>query len=85
MPDYRAYVVGIDGHFVRVEFLHSHPDDAAAIEPNNSLTPTTLSYGTATGSWVGTRRKRSKAASVGKLRLLSPLLTTSPAAPLLSW
>jgi hypothetical protein len=37
MPDYRAYVVGIDGHFVRVEFLHSHPDDAAAIEAAKQL------------------------------------------------
>jgi hypothetical protein len=32
MPDYRAYIVGIDGHFIRVEFLHTYPDDATAIE-----------------------------------------------------
>jgi hypothetical protein len=33
--------------------------------PNNSLMATTLSFGTATDSWVGSPRKRSKAASVG--------------------
>jgi hypothetical protein len=49
MPDYRAYIVGIDGHF------------------NNSLAATTLSFGTATDSWVDYPRKRSKAASVGGL------------------
>jgi hypothetical protein len=34
MPDYRAYIVGIDGHFnsTITEFLHNHPDDTTAIE-----------------------------------------------------
>jgi hypothetical protein len=33
MADYRAYILGIDGHrFVWVEsFLSNHPDDAAAL------------------------------------------------------
>nr|HEV8011969.1 hypothetical protein [Bradyrhizobium sp.] len=33
MPDYRAYILGVDGHrFVFVEsFLSNHPDDAAAL------------------------------------------------------
>ena len=39
MLDYRAYIVGIDGHFnsVKSEFLHNHPDDAAAIEVAKTL------------------------------------------------
>jgi hypothetical protein len=39
MPDYRAYIVGIDGHFdfVRAGFLHNHPDDAIAIEAAKQL------------------------------------------------
>jgi hypothetical protein len=37
MPDYRAYIVGIDGHFARVEFLHSHLNDAAAIKAAKQL------------------------------------------------
>jgi hypothetical protein len=37
MPDYRAYIVGKDGHFASVEFLDSHPDDAAAIEAAKQL------------------------------------------------
>jgi hypothetical protein len=39
MPDYRAYIVGIDGHFnsMRAEFLHNHPDDATAIEAAKQL------------------------------------------------
>jgi hypothetical protein len=64
LPNYRAYIVGIDGHFdfVRAEFLHNHADDATAIgRPNNSLMTTTLSFGTATDSWVDSPRKRSKA------------------------
>jgi hypothetical protein len=34
MPDYRAYIVGIDGQFnsIITEFPHNHPDDATAIE-----------------------------------------------------
>jgi hypothetical protein len=32
MPDYRAYIIGIDGHFIRTEFLNRHADDTAAIE-----------------------------------------------------
>src|SRR6202022_1536183 len=35
--------------------------------PNNSSPATTLSFGTATDSWVDSPRKRSKAASVGGL------------------
>jgi hypothetical protein len=33
MPDYRAYILGIDGHrFVLVEgFLSNYPDDGAAL------------------------------------------------------
>ena len=39
MPDYRAYIVGIDATFksVRAEFLHNHPDDATAIEAAKQL------------------------------------------------
>jgi hypothetical protein len=39
MPDYRAYTVGIDGHFnsLKAEFLHNHPDDATAIEAAKQL------------------------------------------------
>ena len=39
MPGYRAYIVGIDGHFnsIRTEFLHNHPDDATAIEAAKQL------------------------------------------------
>jgi hypothetical protein len=39
LSDYRAYIVGIDGHFdfVRVKFLHNHPDDATAIEAAKQL------------------------------------------------
>jgi hypothetical protein len=39
MPDYRAYIVGIGGHFdsLRIEFLHNHPDDTAAIEAAKQL------------------------------------------------
>jgi hypothetical protein len=32
MPDYRAYIVGRDGHFIGAHFLRDHPDDATAIE-----------------------------------------------------
>jgi hypothetical protein len=32
MPDYRAYILNIDGHrFIRAEFLSNHPDDATAL------------------------------------------------------
>jgi hypothetical protein len=39
MPDYRAYIVGIDGHFnsIIAEFPHHHPDDATAIEAAKQL------------------------------------------------
>ena len=39
MPDYRAYVVGIDGQFnsIIAGFLHNHPDDATAIEAAKQL------------------------------------------------
>jgi hypothetical protein len=37
MPDYRAYIIGIDGHFLRAEFLSNHPDDATAIEAAEQL------------------------------------------------
>jgi hypothetical protein len=37
MPDYRAYIIGIDGHFTKVEFLHNHPDDATAIKAAEQL------------------------------------------------
>lgn len=37
MPDYRAYIIGEDGHFTRVEFLTDHADDAAAIEAVQQL------------------------------------------------
>jgi hypothetical protein len=39
MPDYRAYIVGIEGHFdsIRIEFLHNHPDDTTAIEAAKQL------------------------------------------------
>jgi hypothetical protein len=39
MPDYRAYIVGIDSPFdsVRTEFLYNHPDDATAIEAAKQL------------------------------------------------
>jgi len=39
LPDYRAYIVGIDRNFdfVRAEFLHNYPDDATAIEAAKRL------------------------------------------------
>jgi hypothetical protein len=39
MPDYRAYIVGVDGQFnsIIAEFLHNHPDDATAIEAAKQL------------------------------------------------
>jgi hypothetical protein len=39
LPNYRAYIVGIDSPFdsVRAEFLHNHPDDATAIEAAKQL------------------------------------------------
>jgi hypothetical protein len=39
MPNYRAYIIGIDGHFnsTRIEFLHNHPDDTTAIEAAKQL------------------------------------------------
>jgi len=40
MRDYRAYILGIDGHrFVRVkDFLSDYPDDAAALNAAKRLT-----------------------------------------------
>jgi hypothetical protein len=40
MRDYRAYILGIDGHrFIRVEeFLRDHPDDAAPMDAAKQLT-----------------------------------------------
>ena len=40
MRDYRAYILGIDGHrFIRVEdFLSNHLDDAAALNAAKQLT-----------------------------------------------
>jgi hypothetical protein len=39
MPNYRAYIVGIDGPFnsIKAEFRHNHPDDATAIEAAKEL------------------------------------------------
>jgi hypothetical protein len=39
VPDYRAYIVGIDGAFnsIRAEFLHNPPDDTTAIEAAKQL------------------------------------------------
>jgi hypothetical protein len=39
MPDYRAYIVGIDGSFnsIGAKFLHNRPDDATAIEAAKQL------------------------------------------------
>jgi hypothetical protein len=39
MPNYRAYIVGIDAPFnsILTEFLHNHPDDATAIEAAKQL------------------------------------------------
>jgi hypothetical protein len=39
MPDYRAYIVGIDGRFnsIITEFPHNHPDDTTAIEAAKQL------------------------------------------------
>jgi hypothetical protein len=31
MPDYRAYIIGIDGHFLRAELLVNLTDEAAAL------------------------------------------------------
>jgi hypothetical protein len=40
MRDYRAYILGFDGHrFIQVEaFLSDHPDDAAALKAAKLLT-----------------------------------------------
>ena len=53
MPDYRAYI--INGRFdsIRTEFLHLMMPPPLK-RPNNSLTATTLSFGTVTDSWAGT-------------------------------
>lgn len=39
MPDYRAYLIGVDGHrFIKAaHFLSDHPDDAAAIAAAKKL------------------------------------------------
>jgi hypothetical protein len=37
MPEYRAYIIGIDGHFIKAEFLSNHANDAAAIEAARQL------------------------------------------------
>ena len=39
MRDYRAYILGIDGHrFIKAsEFLSNHPDDAAAMKAAEQL------------------------------------------------
>jgi hypothetical protein len=39
MPDYRAYIVGIDGQFSSIitEFPHNYPDDTTAIEAAKQL------------------------------------------------
>jgi hypothetical protein len=48
--DYRAYVVGLDGHFLwSNEFLAPH-DEAAASMLNSTLMATTLSFGVAIAS-----------------------------------
>jgi len=56
MPEYRAYILGIDGHrYIRVaDFLSDHPDDATAMKAAEKacVMGTTLSYGTAVG-WSG--------------------------------
>jgi hypothetical protein len=37
MADYRAYIIGTDGHFIRVEYLSPHADDVSAIEAAKQL------------------------------------------------
>jgi hypothetical protein len=39
MPEYRAYILGIDGHrFIRAaDFLSDHPNDAAAMKAAEQL------------------------------------------------
>jgi hypothetical protein len=37
MPDYRAYIIGIEGRFIGAEVLSNHVDDAAAIEATKQL------------------------------------------------
>jgi hypothetical protein len=39
MPEYRAYILGIDGHrFIRAaDFLRDHPNDAAAMKAAERL------------------------------------------------
>jgi hypothetical protein len=39
MPEYRAYILGIDGHrFIRAaDFLSDHPNDAAAMKAAEEL------------------------------------------------
>ena len=37
MPDYRLFTIGIDGHFIKVDFLTNHADDATAIEAAKQL------------------------------------------------
>ena len=32
MPDYRAYIIGIDGRYIRAEFLNNHSDYATAMK-----------------------------------------------------
>jgi hypothetical protein len=59
MPNYRAYVVGDDGHFYKSVAL-DEPDDAAAITAaKHWLTVTMLSCGSVTARSPNWRRKNS--------------------------
>ena len=61
MHQYRVYVIGLDGRFIKSIDL-SCADDSAAIEaPNNSSTATTSSFGSRTAKWRGSVASRSKA------------------------
>jgi hypothetical protein len=44
MPDYRAYIIGIDGHFIRAEFLKNHPDDATAMDAAKQRVYSTMAF-----------------------------------------
>ena len=71
VPDYRAYIVGMAGPSIPLapNFCTTTLTTPAPLRrPNNSFMTTTLSFGTVTDSWVGSPRKRSKAALVGGSR-----------------
>jgi hypothetical protein len=49
MSEYRVYVIGLDGHFIKAIQLDSPADKAAMESASVSSTGSTLSFGKTTG------------------------------------